>query len=190
MPWNGEVEVFIRPPRLEDRSEFLGIRERDREWLQPWEPIAPDPAKNLFSPGEYERYVADSVTDRRRRFLIWVRDTSGERIVGQAALNEIIRGPLQQAFLGYWISRAFSGQGIMTRGLQMVLAQAFGELGLHRVEANIQPHNAPSIALAKSIGFRKEGYSPKYLQIQGGWADHERWAMVMDEFLLTTRRSV
>lgn len=182
MPWNGEVEVFIRPPRLEDRVEFIAIRERDRDWLQRWEPIAPDPTKNLSTPGEYERFVADSVTDRRCRFLIWARQGALESIAGQAALNEIIRGPLKQAFLGYWVSRAFSGAGVMTRGLGLVLSHAFGPLGLHRVEANIQPHNATSIALVKRLGFRREGYSPKYLQIQGGWADHERWAILSDEF--------
>jgi ribosomal-protein-alanine N-acetyltransferase len=70
----------------------------------------------------------------------------------------------------------------MARGLRLVLAQAFGTLGLHRVEANIQPHNARSIALVRRLGFRLEGYSPQYLQIQGAWADHERWALRADEF--------
>jgi len=178
----GTNDVFIRAPRLEDREEFLAIRARDREWLARWEPIPPDPSKTLFSPGEFERFVGDSVTDRRRRFLVWTRDETGEHIAGQASLNEIIRGPLQQAFLGYWIAEPFSGKGIMRRGLELVLCEAFGPIAIHRVEANIQPHNAPSLALVKRLGFRREGFSPKYLQISGGWADHERWAILAEEF--------
>jgi len=186
-----ELDVFIRPPRLEDRDEFLGIRHRDRDWLMPWEPLSATPGVDLFTPGEFEKFVADSATDRRRRFFICVRHPSVGgglasnavgQIAGQASLSEIIRGPLQQAFLGYWIARPFAGLGVMSRGLRLVLAEAFGTLGLHRVEANIQPHNVPSIVLVKRLGFRREGYSPRYLRIQGQWSDHERWAMLRDDF--------
>ncbi|MDX2117409.1 MAG: GNAT family protein [Planctomycetota bacterium] len=183
------LEVFIRTPRLEDRAEFLAIRARDRAWLMPWEPLPAKPGVDLFTPGEFEKYVADSTSERRVRFFICVRESGSANahdehgvIAGQASLSEIIRGPLQQAFLGYWVAQPFAGRGVMSRGLRLVLAEAFGTLGLHRVEANIQPHNARSIALVRRLGFRLEGYSPQYLQIQGAWADHERWALRADEF--------
>ena len=64
----------------------------------------------------------------------------------------------------------------MREGLQAVVRHAFGKLGLHRVEANIQPDNSASIALVRSCGFSQEGYSPRYLKIAGRWRDHERWA--------------
>jgi ribosomal-protein-alanine N-acetyltransferase len=69
----------------------------------------------------------------------------------------------------------------MTEALRAAAAYAFGELGLHRLEANIQPDNAASLALARRVGFRKEGYSPRYLRIDGAWRDHERWALLADE---------
>jgi ribosomal-protein-alanine N-acetyltransferase len=59
-----------------------------------------------------------------------------------------------------------------------VVRHAFRRLRLHRLEANIQPGNAPSVALAKACGFTREGYSPRYLKIAGRWRDHERWAIV------------
>jgi ribosomal-protein-alanine N-acetyltransferase len=74
------------------------------------------------------------------------------------------------------------GRGLMSEAVSLVVTQAFEELGLHRVEANIQPDNKPSIALVRGLGFRQEGYSPRYLRIAGEWRDHERWAILADEW--------
>ncbi len=171
--------VLIRPPTLGDEAEYLAIRLVDRDWLEPWEPLAA-PGFDLFGPEGFHRFVEAANTPTRQRFLV-CRVADG-RILGQVSLSEIIRGPLQQAYLGYWIARPFAGQGYMAEGVRLVLERAFTELALHRVEANIQPHNAPSIALARRLGFRMEGFSPRYLQIQGVWADHERWAMTREDF--------
>jgi ribosomal-protein-alanine N-acetyltransferase len=70
----------------------------------------------------------------------------------------------------------------MKAGIQLVIARAFGAYRLHRLEANIQPTNAPSIALVKGLGFRLEGYSPAYLRIAGRWRDHERWALTVEDW--------
>lgn len=174
------LRVLIRRPLLSDEAEVLALRHRSREFLERWEPIPP-PGRDLFSTDGFAAWVEHAHTDQRRRFVI-CRASDGV-IMGQASLNEIIRGPLQQSFLGYWIGEEFAGNGYMTEALPLVLRVAFQGLGLHRVEANIQPHNTPSIALAKKVGFRKEGYSPKYLEIRGQWSDHERWAILADEFL-------
>jgi len=77
---------------------------------------------------------------------------------------------------------AFAGQGYMTEGMRLALAQAFGPLKLHRLEANIQPANTDSIALVKRLGFKREGYSPRYLKIGGRWQDHERWAVLREDW--------
>lgn len=102
-------------------------------------------------------------------------------IVGVVNLNEIVAGIFQSAYLGYYGMSRFAGRGLMTEALRAAAAYAFGELGLHRLEANIQPDNAASLALARRVGFRKEGYSPRYLRIDGAWRDHERWALLADE---------
>jgi ribosomal-protein-alanine N-acetyltransferase len=91
-------------------------------------------------------------------------------------------GNFRSAYLGYYGAVSFAGRGFMTEGLSLVLDHAFSDLRLNRLEANIQPANARSIALAERIGFRKEGYSPNYLYIAGGWRDHERWAIAADEW--------
>jgi ribosomal-protein-alanine N-acetyltransferase len=110
------------------------------------------------------------------------------RILGYIAVNEIVRGALLGGYLGYWIGAAHARQGYMTEALELMLRHAFGALGLHRVEANIIPGNQPSIRLVAQAGFRKEAVSKRYLKIAGRWQDHERWALVREEFLGRSRR--
>jgi len=98
-------------------------------------------------------------------------------LVGVIVLSNIVRGPFQSGYLGYYAFSGFERQGLMAEGLRAVVRHAFRKLKLHRLEANIQPANAASIALARSCSFVKEGYSPRYLKIGGRWRDHERWAI-------------
>ena len=95
-------------------------------------------------------------------------------------------GSLQSAYLGYYLFAPHERRGYMTGGLRLVLGRAFGELGLHRVEANIQPDNDRSLRLVERLSFRREGYSPRYLKVGGKWRDHERWALLAEEWRKTT----
>ena len=105
-----------------------------------------------------------------------------DAFVGVLNLSEIIRGPLQQAFLGYYAFAPHAGNGYMREAMRLLLRLAFGPLKLHRVEANIQPANGPSLALARGAGFVREGFSPRYLKIGGRWCDHERWAINAEQW--------
>ena len=129
--------------------------------------------------GGYRKYLA-RLGERYAGFLVCLRD--GGEVVGVVNVNEIIRGKLQGAFLGYYGSAAHAGRGLMTEGLRLVLHHAFTKLKLHRLEANIQPDNDPSKALARRCGFRKEGLSPRYLKLGGRWRDHERWALTVEDW--------
>lgn len=108
--------------------------------------------------------------------------TSNEAIAGVVNVNEIVRGGFQSAYLGYYALQPFAGRGLMRQGIESAIFVCFDKLKLHRLEANIQPENARSIALVKSLGFRREGLSPRYLKICGRWRDHERWALLADEW--------
>jgi ribosomal-protein-alanine N-acetyltransferase len=101
-------------------------------------------------------------------------------VVGVININEIVGGAFHSAYLGYYGMAKFSGKGLMTEAVGSAVAYAFGELGLHRLEANIQPNNHASIALVRRLGFQNEGFSPRYLRINGEWQDHERWAVLSD----------
>jgi ribosomal-protein-alanine N-acetyltransferase len=162
------VRVRISPPTEADEAAFITASRSSRalhgRWVQMPE-----------TPEAFAAYLARSRGDRRAFFLARLRED--DEIVGFLNLGEIIRGALEQAFLGYGAMAGHEGKGLMSEAMQLVLREAFGPLGLHRIEANIQPGNHASIALAKRNGFRLEGFSPRYLKIEGRWRDHERWAI-------------
>lgn len=111
-----------------------------------------------------------------------MRTGAGE-LAGVVNLSEIVRGSFQSAYLGYYAFSPHDRQGHMTRGLRAALREAFRTLRLHRVEANLQPGNVASRRLVRRLGFRREGYSPRYLKISGRWRDHERWALTIEDWL-------
>jgi ribosomal-protein-alanine N-acetyltransferase len=103
-------------------------------------------------------------------------------IVGSVNLSQIFRGGFQSAYLGYHVGAKFARQGYMSEALWLVLKYSFEKLRLHRLEANIQPSNSASIALVKHAGFVREGFSRRYLKICGRWRDHERWAIIAEDW--------
>ena len=105
-----------------------------------------------------------------------------DKIVGVISLSQIFYGPLKSAYLGYGLFADFTGRGYATDAVRLIVRYAFNELKLHRIEANIQPNNTASIKLVARLGFSKEGFSPKYLKIGGQWRDHERWALIKENW--------
>jgi ribosomal-protein-alanine N-acetyltransferase len=117
--------------------------------------------------------------DRHMGFVIRGEDVE---LIGCINLNDIVRGSFQSAHLGYYAFTPYAGRGLMKIALRQLVTHAFGPLGLHRLEANIQPGNASSKGLVKSLGFRFEGVSPRYLKINGAWRDHEHYAITREEW--------
>ncbi len=165
--------VYLRPPAHSDEREFVAVMRASRAFHRPWATAPTDSDR-------FATYLADS---RRSDFeALLVCRSQDDAIVGFFNLSHITRGLLQSAFLGYAVAERYAAQGYMREGLELVLRHAFLTLRLHRVEANIQPENKASIALARGAGFRREGFSPRYLKIGGRWRDHERWALLVDEW--------
>jgi ribosomal-protein-alanine N-acetyltransferase len=167
--------VFLRTPVAGDREEFLALRRGSRRFLAPWEPRP--------EPGDVDPFtrLLRARRDRRHvRFLVCARASGA--VLGAIALNEIIRGPFQSCFLGYWIGRPFARRGFMTEAVALMVRHAFARLGLHRIEANIIRRNRASLALIRRAGFRREGLARRYLCIAGRWQDHEHWAMTVEDW--------
>jgi len=130
---------------------------------------------------DFNAYVNRNKLDDFRGFLICRNDTGA--IAGVTNISQIFRGAFQSAYLGFYAMEGHQEQGLMREGLILTLAVAFRQLKLHRLEANIQPSNVRSANLVNSLGFRREGFSPRYLKIAGRWRDHDRWAILREQFL-------
>ena len=162
------MRVLIRQLTLADMREFLGAVKRSKSLHRPWV-AAPD------TPAKFKAYLKRMQPPANYAFVICrERDRA---IAGVVNVSSIARGLFQSAYLGYYVFSGFERQGFMRLGLRAVVRHCFKVLKLHRLEANIQPGNAASIALAATCGFDREGYSPRYLKIGGRWQDHERWAI-------------
>jgi ribosomal-protein-alanine N-acetyltransferase len=168
-----EDRVMLLPAARRDRADFVTAMRASANLHQPW--ISPPLDGEAF----------DAVLERARgesfEFML-VRRRSDAAIAGYFDVSQIIRGPLQSAFLGYGGVAALAGQGYMSEGLRLLLRHAFEELRLHRIEANIQPDNERSLALVRRAGFVREGFSERYLKIGGRWRDHERWAIRVEQW--------
>ena len=162
------TRLVLRTPTPGDEAEFITRMRASRQLHRPW----------ISMPETPERYAAylTRAEDPRQAPYIACRVEDGA-IVGFLNISEIVRGSFHSAFLGYGATHPFAGQGYMTEAMQLLLREAFVKLKLHRLEANIQPGNAASIALARRAGFELEGFSPRYLKVGGRWRDHERYAI-------------
>ncbi len=163
--------VTLRRPVSDDCQDFISLMRRSQSFHEPW--CFPPTTEHAFT-----AYLQSRERENQDGFLICCRQNSA--IMGVINLNEIVRGCFQSAYLGYYIGAPYAGQGSMREALMLVIDYAFRELGLHRLEANIQPANIASIALVKGCGFHYEGFSPRYLNICGDWRDHERWTILAD----------
>jgi ribosomal-protein-alanine N-acetyltransferase len=165
--------VFLRAPVAGDCDEFVSLMVGSRSFHRPWATAPTDPDR-------FAAYLTDAQRPDFEAMLVCRR--SNQAILGFFNLSQIVRRSLQSAYLGYAVGKPFAGQGYMREALQLVLRHAFLDLRLHRIEVNIQPGNGASIALARGAGFRREGFSPRYLKIAGRWRDHERWAILADDW--------
>lgn len=161
--------AYVRAPGARDREAFLAAVAGSRRLHRPWI-TAPDTA------ADFRAYLRKMSRPGNRAYLVCRADT--DEMAGVINLTHVILGPLRSGFLGYYAFSGHERRGYMRAGLRAVTRHAFGTLKLHRLEANIQPGNAASLALARACGFSKEGYSPRYLKIGGRWRDHERWAIL------------
>jgi ribosomal-protein-alanine N-acetyltransferase len=164
--------VHLRHPGRRDREEFLAAVARSRRLHGRW--VAP--------PADDEAYAAYQRRLRRadaHGFLVCRNDDGA--LAGAITISRIVPDPFRSGYLGYYAFEPHAGHGLMREALDLTVRFAFGELGLHRLEANVQPGNARSIALARRCGFRLEGFSPRYLKVAGRWRDHERWAITVED---------
>jgi ribosomal-protein-alanine N-acetyltransferase len=178
------ARVLLRPLRVEDWEAWRDVRIRCRDWLEKWEPRpdlgASDPVadREAFRArcGAWER---QRHFDAAYGFGLFLNDG---RFAGEVSLGSVQRGPFQMGYIGYWIDEALAGHGYVPEGVVLLIRYAFSALDLHRLEAAIVPRNVASRRVAEKIGMRDEGTAVRFLQIQGVYEDHVRYAITVEEW--------
>jgi ribosomal-protein-alanine N-acetyltransferase len=168
------VKAYLRYLQREDSAEFTTLNYASRKFHH-----------GLVNPpldeAGFEKFLARNESETNESFVVC--RNSDDKIIGSITLSQIFRGNFCNAYLGYFIGAEFGGKGFMTEAIELILRYAFKNLKLHRIEANVQPVNLASIAVLKKNGFTKEGFSRRYLKIGKKWRDHERWAIIAEDWL-------
>lgn len=173
--------VYLRPAQVDDWAAWADLRDRSRDFLSPWEPTWP--ADALARPSfrrRVRRQALEWRADEAYSFLVFERTTG--QLVGGIGLSNVRRGVAQMATMGYWVGRPFARRGYTSEAARLVLGFAFGQLGLHRVEAACLPDNEASQGVLDKAGFVREGYARGYLRIDGRWADHVLFGILRDQW--------
>lgn len=170
--------VRLRLLKTRDESEWIALRNRNREWLRPWEATAPPGTAD--SPVTFRTFIRkeNSMWKSRRSFPMVIE--KGGRLVGRVTLGRIEWGAERGGSLGYWVTQDQAGQGIAPAAVVLMCEYAFGQ-GLHRIEVAIRPENAASLTVARKLDLREEGMRQSYLYIDGAWRDHRIFAVTSGE---------
>jgi ribosomal-protein-alanine N-acetyltransferase len=174
------VEPIIRPVTPDDAAAYAAVLQRNREFLAPFDPVR-EPA--YFTEAGQRALLAIAVTERKedRAYSFAILDPSEGQLVGRVTLSSIVRGAWHNANIGYWVAGEHNAKGLATQAVRESVAFAFGEAGLHRVQAAVMPRNAPSIRVVEKAGFRREGLALHYLKIHGVWEDHVIFAVTAED---------
>lgn len=174
----GGQSLVLDPLRRRDRSEWVEVRSRNRDWLGPWEATSPDAEPQHVSfAGLVRHYNGEARAGRMVPLTIRLEG----RLVGQVVLFGIAWGSLLSASAGYWVDERVAGAGVAPTSLALAGDHALQTMGLHRLEVNIRPENARSLAVVRKLGFRDEGIRAAYLHISGAWRDHRSFALTTED---------
>jgi [ribosomal protein S5]-alanine N-acetyltransferase len=186
--------IKLRPLVSSDFPTWQEVRRRNAGWLTPWEP-----ARNPNLPDVVESSEAFamrcSARERERQlgtgfgFGIFVPDGAGagvtrhaERFCGEINLSSVQRGPFQSAYVGYWIDQGQAGNSYMPEAVVLLARFAFEQVHLHRIQISIIPRNHRSRRVVEKLKLRDEGVAQRYLEINGVWEDHLRYALTIEEW--------
>ena len=175
--------VMLRALQVSDFEEWKKVRLDNAEWLTKWEPTRPVGMPDVIN--DRNAFAARcNARDRERHlgsgygFGIFVE----EKFCGEINVSSIQRGPFQSCYVGYWIDEGHTGNSYTPEALAVVLKYAFEELSLHRVQVAIIPRNASSRRVVEKLSLRDEGIAERYLEINGEWEDHIRFALTTEEW--------
>ena len=175
---------MLRPLRPSDFLAWQEVRRRNAEWLEPWEPQRPPGSPNAVEIRRaYDARCEMRDRDRSNGSAFGFGVFLDDRLVGECNVNNVQRGAMQAGTIGYWIDQAWAGRSLTSEAVVCALSFCFEELGLHRLEIAIIPRNLRSRRVVEKLGLRNEGIAERFLEINGVWEDHIRFAITSEEWV-------
>lgn len=175
--------IILRPLVVTDFPAWREVRRRSAAWLTRWEP-AHVPGQPDVVEDRDAFAVRCSARQRERQlgtgFGFGIFVDGG--FAGEINLSSVQRGPFQSAYVGYWIDEKQAGHGYVPEAVVVLARFVFEELRLHRIQIAIIPRNEPSRRVVDKLGIRDEGVALRYLEINGVWEDHIRYAITAEEW--------
>lgn len=171
--------LYLRILKPKYANQVLDYYKRNRNFLKKWEPKPPD---NFYTTS-YQKDTLKFEYDlfkKRKLVRFWIIKKENNKIIGNLCYSNIIMGNFKSCFLGYKLDKDEINKGYMTEAIRKTVKIMFNEYDLHRIEVNIIPRNKRSLKLMEKLGFEEEGYSRRYLEINGIWEDHVHFAIYND----------
>ncbi|MGI8696563.1 MAG: GNAT family N-acetyltransferase [Mycobacteriales bacterium] len=176
---HGDIE--LRPLRVRDAMAWSRLRLGDERWLAPWEPTSPQPWAIRHSARAFLSMQTRLRSHARTGAVLPFAIVNAGGLAGQITVANIVRGALRSGQIGYWITESVAGRGLTTTAVALVVDHCFGYAGLHRVQVDIRPENAPSRRVVEKLGFREEALFKRYLDIDGAFRDHVGYALTVED---------
>lgn len=173
--------VTLRPLWRRDFDVWRRLRLQDRSLIERWDVTSPATWDERHSPGAWRVMRSSLAAAARRGGCLPFAVTVDDEFTGQVTLGGMVRGAVASCWVGYWVSSRVAGRGVATAAVALAVAHALGPVGLHRVEATVDPDNAASRAVMGHVGMREEGLLRRYLDINGAWRDHLLYAITAEE---------
>ncbi|ASR02259.1 GNAT family protein [Gordonia rubripertincta] len=173
--------VTLRPVKVRDGKTWSELRIRNQNSLLPWEPTGVGSWADRHQPASWPPLFAVLKSEAKRGTILPFVIELDDQYVGQLTVGNIQRGAVRSAWIGYWVDNAHAGQGIATAAVALGVDHCFGPVGLHRLDATVQPANEASQKVLKNIGFRQEGLLVRYMDVNKRWRDHMLFALTAEE---------
>ncbi|WP_338779833.1 GNAT family protein [Metabacillus sp. FJAT-52054] len=175
------MNIYLQPLSAEDAEPILKMEQRNREFFSQFAPDRDDQYYTLEGQiSRMKKFEENREKDSGYSFGIYLHQS--KKLIGQIGFFKVERGPAQKAMIGYSLDQDHNGKGYMTEAVQLIVDFGFNELNLHRIEAEVMPHNKGSIRILEKSGFHKEGISKKNVMINGNWEDHQVLAIINESY--------
>lgn len=185
LPWAEGKRVSLRPLVERDFAQFQEVRLANVDWLEKWEPLPPKGSPDPVRDRTAFLNRCDHRRDERQNGVAFAFGVFlGEVLIGEMNLTGISRGASHSGYVGYWIDERHAGNGYTPEALVCLMQFAFETLELHRIQVSVVPRNTASRRVVEKLELRQEGVAQRYLQINGVWEDHIRYAITEEEWVV------